>query len=88
MPHGTPRRRAYAICSSTAARHERDRILLRLIGVPPSCRQVAATPATDNVRGAYVFRNGLNEALATLGRSYEWVDNTHAAPECRVDLNH
>jgi hypothetical protein len=69
-----------------AARHERDRVLLHLISLPPSCRQVAATAATDNVAGAYVFRNGLNEALATLGRSYEWVDDTRAAPECRVNL--
>jgi hypothetical protein len=72
----------------TDARRERDRILLRLISLPVSCRQVAATPATDNVAGAYVFRNGLNEALATLGRSYEWVDETRATPECRTDLGH
>jgi hypothetical protein len=69
-----------------AARHERDRVLLQLISLPLSCRHVAATAATDNVAGAYVFRNGLNEALATLGRSYEWVDDTRAAPECRVNL--
>ena len=67
---------------------ERDRILLRLISLPASCRRVAATPATDNVAGAYVFRNGLNEALATLGRSYEWVDDTQAEPECHVDAGH
>ena len=71
-----------------AARHERDRVLLQLISLPTSCRQVAATAATDNVDGAYVFRNGLNEALATLGRSYEWVDDTRATPECRVNLGH
>jgi hypothetical protein len=70
----------------TLAVRERDRILLRLISLPASCRRVASTPATDNVAGAYVFRNGLNEALATRGRSYEWVDSTQAAPECQVDL--
>jgi len=70
----------------TAAKRERDRILLLLISVPTSCRQVAATAATDNVDGAYVFRNGLNEALATLGRSFEWVDETRATPECQVNL--
>jgi hypothetical protein len=70
----------------TAARRERDRLLLQLISLPPTCRQVAATAATDNVDGAYVFRNGLNEALATLGRSFEWVDDTRATPECRVNL--
>ena len=70
----------------TAARRERDRILRQLISLPPSCRQVAATAATDNVDGAYVFRNGLNEALATLGRSFEWVDETRATPECQVNL--
>jgi hypothetical protein len=69
-----------------AARHERDRVLLHLISLPASCRQVAATVATDNVAGAYVFRNGLNEALATLGRSYEWVESAQAAPECQVNL--
>jgi hypothetical protein len=69
-----------------AARRERDRVLLQLISLPPSCRRVAATAATDNVDGAYVFRNGLNEALATLGRSYEWVDDTLASQECRVNL--
>lgn len=68
------------------ARRERDRVLFQLIALPPSCRQVASTAATDNVDGAYVFRNGLNEALATLGRSYEWVDDTRATPECRVNL--
>ena len=71
----------------TAARRERDRILLQLISLPPSCRQVAAGAATDNVDGAYVFRNGLNEALATLGRSFEWVDETRASEECRVNLS-
>jgi protein O-mannosyl-transferase len=70
----------------TTARGERDRILLQLISLPTSCRQVAATAATDNVAGAYVFRNGLNEALATLGRSFEWVDETRASEECRVNL--
>jgi hypothetical protein len=69
------------------ARRERDRILLQLISLPLSCRQVAATAATDNVAGAYVFRNGLNEALATLGRSFEWVDETGAAPQCQVNLD-
>jgi hypothetical protein len=72
----------------TAARAERDRVLLRLISVPLSCRQVAASPAPDNVAGAYVFRNGLNEALATLGRSYDWVTSDQAVPECQVDLTH
>jgi hypothetical protein len=71
-----------------AARRERHRILLQLISLPLSCRQAAATPATDNLSGAYVFRNGLNEALAALGRSYEWVPETPTAADCRVALTH
>lgn len=73
----------------TAARAARDRVLLQLISIPPTCRQAAATGVPDNVSGAYVFRNGLNEALAVLGRSYEWVEPDHAAPECTVivDVN-
>jgi hypothetical protein len=67
-----------------AARVERDRVLRQLISVPASCRRIGAPAATDNVAGAYVFRNGLNEALATLGRSYEWVSPDQAAPECRA----
>jgi len=69
----------------TAARVARDRVLLQLISVPPTCRQVAASGVPDNVAGAYVFRNGLNEALATLGRSYEWVEPERAAAECTID---
>jgi hypothetical protein len=69
----------------TAAQATRDRVLLQLISIPPTCRQVAAAGVPDNVSGAYVFRNGLNEALATLGRSYVWVEPDHAAPECTVD---
>jgi hypothetical protein len=68
------------------ARAERDRVLQRLIALPSSCRQVAATAATDNIEGAYVFRNGLNEALATLGRSFEWVAREQAMPQCQIDL--
>jgi hypothetical protein len=68
------------------ARTVRDRVLLRLISIPPSCHEAAATGVPDNVAGAYVFRNGLNEALATLGRSYEWVDPARAAPECVVNI--
>jgi len=70
-----------------AARATRDRVLLQLIAIPPSCRQAAATGVPDNVAGAYVFRNGLNEALATLGRSFEWVEPDRATPECRVDVS-
>src|SRR4051812_4531489 len=71
----------------TAAQAARDRVLLQLISIPPTCRQVAATGVPDNVSGAYVFRNGLNEALATLGRSYVWVEPDHASPECTVNVN-
>ena len=73
----------------TAAQAARDRVLLQLISLPPTCRQAAATGVPDNVSGAYVFRNGLNEALAVLGRSFEWVEPDHAAPECTiaVDVN-
>jgi hypothetical protein len=70
----------------TAARTTRDRVLRQLIAIPPSCQQAAVTGVPDNVSGAYVFRNGLNEALATLGRSFEWVDADRVAPECRMDL--
>jgi hypothetical protein len=70
----------------TTARTVRDRVLLQIISVPPTCRQVAAAGVPDNVDGAYVFRNGLNEALATLGRSYQWVEVESAAPECRVNI--
>jgi len=71
----------------TTARAVRDRVLQRLIAMPPTCLQAAAAGVPDNVAGAYVFRNGLNEALMTLGRSYEWVETERAAPECRADLN-
>jgi len=73
----------------TAARAARDRVLLQLISIPPTCRQAAATGVPDNVSGAYVFRNGLNEALAVLGRSFEWVEPDRAAAECTVvvDVN-
>jgi hypothetical protein len=72
-----------------AARAARDRVLLQLISLPPTCRQAAATGVPDNVSGAYVFRNGLNEALAPLGRSFEWVEPDRAAAECTVvvDVN-
>ena len=72
----------------TAARAARDKVLLQLISLPPSCRQAAADGVPDNVSGAYVFRNGLNEALATLGRSFEWVDANRAAPECRATASY
>ena len=68
----------------TAARVARDKVLLQLISLPPSCRQASADGVPDNVSGAYVFRNGLNEALATLGRSYEWVDANRADDACRM----
>src|SRR4051812_26465241 len=71
----------------TAAQAARDRVLLQLISVPPTCREVAATGVPDNVSGAYVFRNGLNEALATLGRSFVWVEPGHATPECTVNVS-
>jgi len=71
----------------TNARTVRDRVLLRLISIPPSCRRAAVAGVPDNVAGAYIFRNGLNEALATLGRSFEWVDPERAAPECRANID-
>jgi hypothetical protein len=72
--------------SWTAARLQRDRILQALVALPVTCQEASATGAIDNVSGAYVFRNGLNEALATLGRSFQWVEPARAAPECRVTL--
>jgi hypothetical protein len=72
--------------SWTAARIQRDRILQALVALPVTCQEASATGAIDNVSGAYVFRNGLNEALATLGRSFQWVEPAQAAAECRVTL--
>ncbi len=64
----------------TAARRERDRVLRavdRIAAIVPpgggdGCDRQRAT-------ARMCFRNGLNEALATLGRSFEWVDETRAS---------
>lgn len=69
-----------------AAGAERDRVLGTLVQLPLTCRQVSASGVPDNVGGAYVFRNGLNEALTRLGRSFEWVEPAQAQPDCRVSL--
>lgn len=66
------------------ARAMRDQVLRELTALPASCRRAAAPQVPDNVDGAYVFRNGLDQALATLGRSFEWVELADAAPECQV----
>ena len=69
------------------ARRVRDGVLLTLSTVPPSCVRVHARNVPDHVRGAYVFRNGLTEAAASIGRPYEFVRETQADNECRVDLS-
>jgi hypothetical protein len=69
------------------ARRVRDGVLLELSLLPPSCVRVHARNAPDHVRGAYVFRNGLTEAAASIGRRYEFVRETQADEECHVDLS-
>jgi hypothetical protein len=59
--------------------------LRQLLSLPQSCVRIHAR-APDNVEGAYVFRNGLAEATARVGRTFEFVAEHDAAPECRVDL--
>jgi hypothetical protein len=66
------------------ARNVRDRVLREVTALPSTCIQASAPAAPDHVDGAYVFRNGLNQAIATLGRSFEWVEPEKAAPECQV----
>ena len=68
------------------ARRVRDGVLLKLSTLPPSCFRVHARNVPDHVRGAYVFRNGLTEAAASIGRRYEFVREAQADEECHVDL--
>ena len=68
------------------ARRVRDRALLRLSGLPLSCVRVHARGVPDNVAGAFVFRNGLTEAAATIGREYEFVREGQADKGCDIDL--
>ena len=69
------------------ARRVRDGVLLKLSTLPPSCFRVHARNVPDHVRGAYVFRNGLTEAAASIGRRYEFVREAQADEECHVDLS-
>jgi hypothetical protein len=47
-----------------------------------SCDRVSLADVPDTVRGAYVFRNGLAEALAAAGIT---LTESGAAPECRFE---
>ena len=68
------------------ARRVRDGALLRLSELPPFCARVHARGVPDNVAGAFVFRNGLTEAAATIGRQYEFVRENQEDEGCRIDL--
>jgi hypothetical protein len=68
------------------ARRVRDSTLLKLGALPPSCVRVHARGVPDNVAGAFVFRNGLTEAAATIGRQYEFVRESQAETSCHIDL--
>ena len=68
------------------ARRVRDRALLQLSELPPLCARVHARGVPDNVAGAFVFRNGLTEAAATIGREYEFVRENQEDEGCRIDL--
>jgi hypothetical protein len=68
------------IRSWTAAAATRDQVL-KVVGtrLPSGCPTVWVDHAPDSVDGAYVFRNGLAEALMPL------VLDAHAPEPCRVD---
>jgi hypothetical protein len=68
------------------ARRVREGALLKLGALPPACVRVHARGVPDNVAGAFVFRNGLTEAAATIGREYEFVRESQAEKSCHVDL--
>ena len=67
------------------AARARDQILSSALALSSSCRQISIVNTTDEVRGAYVFRNGLAEALAFGGRRLEIRSDDAVPPECRVD---
>lgn len=69
------------------ARRVRDGVLLKLSLLPSSCVRVHARGIPDHVAGAYVFRNGLTEGAATIGRDYEFVRESQAEKECQIDLS-
>jgi hypothetical protein len=66
----------------------RDVTLGSIAVLPGDCRRVFVIAAPDNVRGAYVARNSLPEALAREhGRVVEFVHRPEdASPQCRLDL--
>jgi hypothetical protein len=86
------------VCIYATRRHQRpwrDAAQLRdvvvdvIAALPGHCRQVFVVAPPDNVRGAYVARNGLTEAVRQLrGRKVEFVHAPDdARPECRVDFS-
>jgi hypothetical protein len=66
----------------------RDVVVDVIAALPAQCQQVFVVAAPDNIRGAYVARNGLTEAVQQLrGRTVEFVHAPDdARPECRVDF--
>ncbi len=68
------------------ARRTRDRALYQMGSIPATCARVYIAGVPDHVAGAYVLRNGLTQALASVGRKHEIVRESAAPPECHVDL--
>ncbi|MEQ1574101.1 MAG: hypothetical protein ABL993_07620 [Vicinamibacterales bacterium] len=68
------------------ARRTRDRALYQMGSIPANCARVYIAGVPDHVDGAYVLRNGLTQALASVGREHEIVRASAAPPECRLDL--
>jgi hypothetical protein len=89
---------AIALCATTTRRHlvpwrdaaaVRDRVLHASNRLGAGCRQAYVSGVPDNVAGAYVFRNGLTEALQReRGRSIEIRPLPDDVPvECHLDLS-
>jgi hypothetical protein len=66
----------------------RDIVLSNIAELPAECRRVFVVAAPDNLRGAYVARNGLPEAIRLIhGRHLEFVHAaSDALPQCRLDF--
>ena len=73
---------------STQAPALTDMVIDVIAGLPAHCERVYVRAPPDNVRGAYIARNGLTQAVAQAGRSMRFVQHPDdAPPECRVDFS-